>query len=174
MLWSQFTETPVIDGLARYMTQQSADSMLTGMQAMSVTELQTLTMAATETDGITKDNIRVTATTDSPWNCFTVLVLDRDINPESLQHVRDAQAAGKPAILTIERTGAVARRRQALRDFATMPGKDRDEYPPAMFLEGGERASVRYIDPSDNRSAGSIMGKRLASYPNGCRVQFIP
>jgi hypothetical protein len=32
--------------------------------------------------------------------------------------------------------------------------KDRDEYPPAMFNEGGG-ASVRKINPSDNRGAGA-------------------
>ena len=47
--------------------------------------------------------------------------------------------------------------------------KDRDEWPMAMFKEGGEGASVRYIDPSDNRGAGSSIGNAL---PDGKRMLF--
>lgn len=30
-----------------------------------------------------------------------------------------------------------------------------DEYPPALFEEGGGGASVKYIDPHDNRGWGA-------------------
>ena len=33
--------------------------------------------------------------------------------------------------------------------------------PPAMFEEGGEGASVKYVDSSDNRGAGSSMGNQI-------------
>ncbi len=32
-------------------------------------------------------------------------------------------------------------------DTPSKAGYDRDEYPPAMFKEGGKGASVRYISP---------------------------
>jgi Deoxyribonuclease NucA/NucB len=51
--------------------------------------------------------------------------------------------------------------------------KDRDEYPPAVSQEGGKGASVRPIDPSDNRGAESTMGKQMQSYPNGTQVEIV-
>ena len=53
-----------------------------------------------------------------------------------------------------------------------MPGKDLDEYPPAMFKEGGAGASVRPIDFHQNRGAGAYMSQRLKSVPNGTKVQI--
>lgn len=50
--------------------------------------------------------------------------------------------------------------------------KDLDEYPPAMFEEGGEGASVRPISPSDNRGAGASMGNQLRQYPDGTQVKI--
>ena len=47
--------------------------------------------------------------------------------------------AGKPDTLTIDRDNAAARRRDSLRGIETKPGLDRDEYPPAMFQEGGRK-----------------------------------
>lgn len=61
----------------------------------------------------------------------------------------DAIAAGKPDVLTIDRAGARSNRRDSLRGIETRPGLDRDEFPPAMFQEGGQGASVRHINPSD-------------------------
>ena len=43
----------------------------------------------------------------------------------------------------------------------------------AMFREGGEGASVRYIDPSDNRGAGSSISRALAGYDDGTRVRIV-
>jgi hypothetical protein len=43
----------------------------------------------------------------------------------------------------------------------------------AMFKEGGTGASIRYITPSDNRGAGSSIGKALTDYPNGTRVKIV-
>ncbi|WP_251091650.1 polymorphic toxin-type HINT domain-containing protein [Streptomyces sp. Caat 7-52] len=90
--------------------------------------------------------------------------------PETAQHVADAQANGHSSVLTIDRAGAKQNRKDSLRGIKTKKGKDRDEYPPAMFKEGGTGASVRHIDPSDNRGAGSTMGKALEQYPDGTRV----
>ncbi|MFI1400217.1 RHS repeat-associated core domain-containing protein [Streptomyces sp. NPDC020681] len=90
--------------------------------------------------------------------------------PETAQHVADAQEAGHASLLTINRTGAKQNRKDSLRGIKTQKGKDRDEFPPAMFEEGGTGASVRHIGPSDNRGAGSTMGKALADYPDGTKV----
>ncbi len=52
----------------------------------------------------------------------------------------------------------------------TIPGMDRDEYPPAVFAEGGAGASVRHIPLSDNRSAGGQMSAQLAGVPEGRKI----
>ncbi|MDV6333224.1 RHS repeat-associated core domain-containing protein, partial [Asticcacaulis sp. 201] len=92
--------------------------------------------------------------------------------PQSAQHISDAVAAGKPSVLTIDRAGAAANRTAALKRVAPVAGKDRDEYPPAMFEEGGQGASVRHIDPSDNRGAGSCIGQQCRSLPDGTKVKI--
>lgn len=52
----------------------------------------------------------------------------------------------------------------------TQAGKDRDEYPPAMFQEGGSGASVRHISPGDNRGAGSSIGAQCRGLACGTQV----
>ena len=94
--------------------------------------------------------------------------------PESAQHIKDAQASGKPQELTIDRGGAAARRAEAMKGTSTTKGKDRDEYPPAMFKEGGKNASVRPISPSDNRSAGACIGAACRGLPDGTKVILKP
>jgi hypothetical protein len=93
--------------------------------------------------------------------------------PESAAHIEDAQAAGQPSELTINRAGAAANRAASLGGTDPIPGLDRDEYPPAMFSEGGEGASVRGINPSDNRGAGSSMGWQCRPYPDGTIVCIV-
>lgn len=78
--------------------------------------------------------------------------------PQSAKHALDAQKAGAPKTLTMDRSGASSQRRAALKGKKTEPGKDRDEYPMAMTKEGGNGASVRLIDKSDNRGAGACIG----------------
>ena len=92
--------------------------------------------------------------------------------PESAQNIDDAVAAGKPNVLTIDRAGAASRRRESLRGTKSVKGKDRDEFPPAMFEEGGRGAFVRPINPSDNRGAGACIGAQCRSLPNGSRVRI--
>ncbi|WP_052107364.1 two-partner secretion domain-containing protein [Pseudomonas chlororaphis] len=92
--------------------------------------------------------------------------------PESAQHIEDAIDAGKPDTLTIDRANAASRRRDSLRGIETKPGLDRDEYPPAMFQEGGQGASVRHINPSDNRGAGACIGAQCRELPNGTKVRI--
>lgn len=100
------------------------------------------------------------------------MVSDPFFRAESAAHIRDAQAAGQPAILTINRAGAAANRRAALEGAPRRAGTDRDEYPPAMFLEGGKGSSVRNIGSSDNRGAGACMGAQCRGLPEGTRVEI--
>ncbi|WP_425928376.1 NucA/NucB deoxyribonuclease domain-containing protein [Pseudomonas sp. NyZ201] len=59
-----------------------------------------------------------------------------------------------------------------MRGVEIKPGLDRDEYPPAMFQEGGKGASVRHIDPGDNRCAGACIGAQCRGLPNGTKVRI--
>lgn len=93
--------------------------------------------------------------------------------PESAKHIEDAQNAGKPNILTIDRDGTTENRKASLRGIDKVPGKQLDEYPPAMFKEGGEGASVRPISPKDNQGAGATIGNMLRPYPNGTKVKIL-
>ncbi|HEX4729145.1 MAG TPA: RHS repeat-associated core domain-containing protein, partial [Jatrophihabitans sp.] len=101
------------------------------------------------------------------------LTLSKSRYPESAQHIEDAQAAGHPTELTIDRAGADANRASSLRDTDPMPGLDRDEYPPAMFQEGGDGASVRGTNPSDNRGAGASLGNQARGLPDGTVVRIV-
>ncbi|WP_214069485.1 hemagglutinin repeat-containing protein, partial [Photorhabdus hainanensis] len=103
-------------------------------------------------------------------NEHKVIVVDKTKYPESAKHIEDAQKAGHPNVLTIDRGGAAQRRRESLKNTPPVKGADRDEYPPAMFKEGGSGASVRPITPSDNRGAGSCIGQQCRGLPNGTTV----
>jgi len=59
-----------------------------------------------------------------------------------------------------------------MRGHKRQSGTDRDEYPPAMFQEGGSGSSVRNIAPSDNRGAGSCIGHQCRELPDGSRVKL--
>lgn len=91
---------------------------------------------------------------------------------QAAEHIADAQAAGQPDILTIDRLGASANRSAAIGGTPRVPGLQLDEYPPAMFSEGGAGASVRAINPSDNMSAGAYIGNCCRPLPNGSQVQI--
>jgi RHS repeat-associated protein len=98
--------------------------------------------------------------------------VSRSKYPQSAAHIEDAQAAGQPSVVTVDRGGASARRAAALKGTATRAGLDRDEYPPAMFREGGAGSSVRYVNPSDNRGAGACMGAQCRTLPDATQVQI--
>jgi len=113
------------------------------------------------------------------------MVVDSAKYPESAQHIREAQSGTvsrgartrtgqppKPSIVTIDTAGADANRADSLRGIPTRPPQDRDEYPPAMFKEGGTGASVKYINASDNQGSGSSMGSALRGLPPGTRVKI--
>ena len=74
--------------------------------------------------------------------------------------------------MTINRAGAKANRRDSLKGVGTKPGLDRDEFPPAMFQEGGKGASVRRIGSSDNRGAGASIGGQCRGLECGSKVRI--
>jgi RHS repeat-associated protein len=90
--------------------------------------------------------------------------------PESAAHVEKARQAGHPSVLTLDRSGASQRRAQALRGVEKVPGKHLDEYPPAMFKEGGQGASVCPNSPADNMGSGATLGNALRGHEDGIKV----
>lgn len=92
--------------------------------------------------------------------------------PETAAHVRDAQAQGHPEVLTIDRAGASSNRAAAQACKTRVPGKQLDEYPPAMFREGGAGASIRPVTPRDNLGAGACIGNQCRGLPDGTRVRI--
>lgn len=101
------------------------------------------------------------------------IFVSMDRHPEAAEHILDAQNAGYPSILTIDRHGANSRRSDALDGVPTICGCHRDEYPPAMFAEGGRGASVRHIDPFDNQGSGASIMQQALPYPDGRRVRIV-
>ena len=93
---------------------------------------------------------------------------------EYSKHVTEAQIKGLPDKLKIDRTGANDRRAESLKDVPTKSSFDRDEYPPAMFKQGGTGASVKYMTPSQNRGAGSSLRWRLSNFTDGTWIKLVP
>ena len=58
-----------------------------------------------------------------------------------------------------------------MKGTSKVPGMDRDEYPPAMFKEGGKGSSVKPLTPGDNRGTGACIGAQCRSLPNGATVE---
>ena len=101
------------------------------------------------------------------------VVVSRSKYPTAAAHIADAQRAGYPSVLTINRAGAKANRAAALAGQQKVPGKHLDEYPLAMFEEGGRGASVRPIDPYDNQASGACIQRQCANLPDGAQVRII-
>lgn len=100
----------------------------------------------------------------------TRATVSKSAHPETAQHIEDAQSAGHPSEVTIDRSGADANRAAAQKGIDKVAGKQLDEYPPAMFKEGGAGASVRPITPSDNMGAGASIGNQLRGVADGVKV----
>ena len=100
--------------------------------------------------------------------------IDPNKYPDAAGHAENAQKAGQPDVLTVQRPGASDRRNQATSGHSTQPGTDRDEYPPAVTAESGRGASVRNIPSSDNRGAGASVGNQIRNVPNGGTIRIIP
>ena len=110
--------------------------------------------------------------TDDVFEVIRGVTVSRSRFRESAGHIEDAVSAGRSNTLTIDRAGSTARRREALRGTETKRALDRDEFPPAMFQEGGRGASVRHINPADNRGAGACIGAQCRTLPDGTRVRI--
>jgi filamentous hemagglutinin len=101
-----------------------------------------------------------------------IVRISRSRWPEAAAHIADAQAAGHPSVLTIDRIGANTRRGMALKGIPKVSGKQLDEYPPAMFLEGGIGASIRAIIASDNQGVGGYLRQELGRLADGAKVRL--
>jgi Deoxyribonuclease NucA/NucB len=92
--------------------------------------------------------------------------------PNIKAHTERAIAKGQPRILKLNRKGADERRRKLLENIPTKKGYDRDEYSPA-FARKTWKADVEYVPSSENRSHGSVMGKKLSPYCDGTRFKYV-
>lgn len=105
------------------------------------------------------------------------VIVNSKQHPQAAAHINEAQRLGEPTVLTLDRGNATSRRKDALRytprNDRSPAAKDRDEYPPAMTREGGSNASVRYIDPRDNRGAGKSIEHQTHDLPDGSRIRVL-
>lgn len=105
------------------------------------------------------------------------VIIQRSKHPEAASHIEHVQKNGQPTILHIDRPGAPDRRAAATGRVSLKrkpsPHYERDEYPPAMTKEGGHNANVRYIDPHDNRGAGSSMRAQTRDLPDGSKIRVV-
>jgi hypothetical protein len=61
-----------------------------------------------------------------------------------------------------------------LGDVPIVPGKDRDEFPPAVIDNGDGGHSIRPIAPGDNRGAGAAIGNQMRPLPDGTPIIIKP
>jgi hypothetical protein len=122
-------------------------------------------------NGYNKPKAKVTEV-DATTHDIEVIISKSDY-PETAQHIEDAIKKEQPDIVTIQRNMVKENRATSLRGVETKPKLDRDEWPMAMFKEGGGCADIKHINPSDNRGAGSAIGNALSEYPNGKKVKII-
>ena len=120
-------------------------------------------------------------------NGMVTLVLDSKVYPETAKHIDDAiKKHNCPSTVTLARNdkSKVRARRSDSMKYGkcpkVVPKKDRDEWPMAMFAEGGKNnsckggvAHVRAIAKSDNKGAGSSIGLALRNLPDGTKVKFV-
>ena len=121
--------------------------------------------------------ITIPGTTTAPYNQhkYYVVFIDGDRFPESAQHAYDAIKQGFINIGYHDRAGKNDRRRKNLAGHSTAPGKERDEFLPAIIAPiNGMKAHVRLIKDRDNSGAGGSLGQQLRKVPQGAVVVVIP
>ena len=99
------------------------------------------------------------------------MIVDSDRYPQTAEHIMTAQTMGFPEFVTLGRTDAAVRRKASLAEVKASPIYDRDEWPMAVFEEGGHGASVVYVEGRDNRGAGSSISWQMRNFPDGSRVR---
>lgn len=102
---------------------------------------------------------------------YYVVIVDSSKYPQTAEHIRLAQTMGFPEFVTLSRADAAERRKASLADVKASPIYDRDEWPMAVFEEGGQGANVVYIEGRDNRGAGSSIGWQMRGFPDGSIVR---
>lgn len=101
-----------------------------------------------------------------------VCVVDSARYPQTAEHIRVAQGMGFPSVLTLDRDNAADRRKASLEGVRINRLYDRDEYPCAVFREGGAGADVVYVEGSDNRGAGAYLRWQMQNMPDGAQVRI--
>ncbi|MCB6344139.1 NucA/NucB deoxyribonuclease domain-containing protein [Enterocloster lavalensis] len=106
-----------------------------------------------------------------PPDSYIVCIVDSRRYPQTAEHIKAAQKSGMPELVTIGRSEASRRRKQSLAGVRASTVYDRDEYPMALFCEGGAGADIAYIEGADNRGAGSCISWQLRGFSDGTRVR---
>ncbi|MCX2729409.1 NucA/NucB deoxyribonuclease domain-containing protein [Saccharopolyspora sp. NFXS83] len=118
------------------------------------------------------------------------VIIDPERYPKTSLHILQAQEGisfrgdestaypkQQPSVLTYDPPGNEnnERRGDALRGIPARgrEGLDRDEYPPAVFSEGGDQSSVKYLPSRDNQAAGASMGRQMRSLDDGDAVRIV-
>jgi uncharacterized protein RhaS with RHS repeats len=78
------------------------------------------------------------------------LVLTHKEYNQAFGHIKDVIISEQKDIFTIQRTTAAANRSASLKGIPTLKGYDRDEFPMAMFKEGGKAAGYGRANPRPN------------------------
>lgn len=102
---------------------------------------------------------------------YYVVIVDSQKYPQTAEHIKMAQTMGFPEFVTLGRQMRWNGCKTSLADVKTSPIYDRDEWPMAVFEEGGHGADVAYIKGCDNRGAGSSIGWQMRGFPDGSRVR---
>jgi len=166
------TAAPIIGGLTVFylLNNPTPANVTTGPSVEPIVPNSVVTAALF---GAYAEYSRDTSPDRGPPDAVKDVNVSRRRSPEAARHIEEAQAAGHPDTVTIDRRGARPRRRGSLEGLpAAPPGFDRDEYPPACCAEGGAGACVRPIPRGDNRSAGGQLGQQIKDVPDGSRVRI--
>lgn len=102
------------------------------------------------------------------------VIIDGGKHPGSAGHARDAIDDGVVPGGVVDRSGAKPRRNDRLENEPSVPGMDRDGFPPAMLDNGTGGHSVRPVMPGDNCGAGASIGQQLRSVQEGTPLIIRP
>jgi hypothetical protein len=96
------------------------------------------------------------------------------------RHALDAIHKGHPKLLHKGEPGTSDRNRRAWlrkqgKKFPSRAGEgfQRDEYPPAMAVEGGPDTNLRYIRSAENSAQGSELGSQTRAYCPGQAFVYV-